>query len=199
MTGQASGAAGLAPGAISQSSSTYLEVKSVTLAEDLAEGEEVRLCCAGAVLSGSASRMPSCRRRHAGAVMQAPSCRLPDVSSDGSLSSPLSSSLCLQLGGGGRIALFPDTVSTRAQRHVSELTDIVRAGGSAAMVFLVQRGDCRAFAPCVEKDPAYARLLREAVAAGVVCLAVAVVLDPAAAAVRYLGPLPLMLDYKQPV
>lgn len=48
------------------------------------------------------------------------------------------------------MALFPDTVSERAQRHVRELTALAVAGGHAALVFVVQRDDCSAFAPCHE-------------------------------------------------
>ncbi|PSC70862.1 Proline iminopeptidase [Micractinium conductrix] len=68
---------------------------------------------------------------------------------------------------GGRIALFPDTVSERAQKHVRELTAVAAGGGDAALLFLVQRDDCTAFAPCHQKDPVYGRLVRQAAAAGV--------------------------------
>ncbi|KAL4424351.1 hypothetical protein ABPG75_001652 [Micractinium tetrahymenae] len=98
--------------------------------------------------------------------------------------------------GGGHIALFPDTVSERAQRHLRELTALAAGGGSAALVFVVQRDDCAAFAPCHEKDPEYGRLVREAAAAGVALLPVVCSLDEAAGAVRYRGTLPLDLDYK---
>lgn len=37
------------------------------------------------------------------------------------------------LSAGARIALFPDTVSERAQRHVKELIDIVASGKQAAV------------------------------------------------------------------
>ncbi|KAL4431992.1 hypothetical protein ABPG77_000259 [Micractinium sp. CCAP 211/92] len=98
--------------------------------------------------------------------------------------------------GRGRIALFPDTVSERAQRHVRELTALAAAGGDAALVFVVQRADCSAFAPCHEKDPEYGRLVREAAAAGVALLPVVCCLDEAARVVRYKGTLPVDLDYK---
>ena len=99
---------------------------------------------------------------------------------------------------GSRIALFPDTVSKRAQRHVQELTAVAAAGGSAALLFCVQRGDCSAFAPCVEKDPEYAALVQQAVAAGVRVVAVEAALDAAGMVVRYGGLLPCELGYKQP-
>lgn len=46
--------------------------------------------------------------------------------------------------------MFPDAVSERAQRHVRELTALARAGASAALVFVVLRDDCTAWAPCHE-------------------------------------------------
>lgn len=92
--------------------------------------------------------------------------------------------------------MWPDTVSTRGQRHIRELLAIVRQGGSAALVFLVQRGDCAAFAPCHTKDPEYGRLLVEAAAAGVKVVALACQLDVAAQVVRSCGAIPVRLDYK---
>ncbi len=92
-----------------------------------------------------------------------------------------------------RTALFPDSVSLRAQRHVEELTArqlsespaVKRKSSSstsqtlsqraasncltcsAAMLLVIQRGDARGFAPCDRVDPTYGQLLREAVASGV--------------------------------
>lgn len=100
---------------------------------------------------------------------------------------------------GDTIALFPDTVSVRAQRHLRELTALTKAGGCAALVFLVQRGDCSAFAPCYDKDPAYGLLLKEAVAAGVQVVPVACEIDLESAKVLYKGTLPLNLGYKEPL
>ena len=69
------------------------------------------------------------------------------------------------------MAVFPDTKSDRASRHVEELIKAVESGSyQAALVFLVQRGDCSAFAPCYEKDPRYANLLRQAQQAGVLII-----------------------------
>ncbi|EFJ40465.1 hypothetical protein VOLCADRAFT_99746 [Volvox carteri f. nagariensis] len=72
-----------------------------------------------------------------------------------------------------RIALFPDTVSERAQRHVEDLMEAVSRGHEApswswgqqlrqaVCVFVIQRDDCALFAPCAAKDPVYARLVRQ--------------------------------------
>mmetsp|Transcript_14437 Transcript_14437/g.31267 ORF Transcript_14437/g.31267 Transcript_14437/m.31267 type:complete len:347 (+) Transcript_14437:76-1116(+) len=113
-----------------------------------------------------------------------------------------------------KIALFPDTVSDRAQRHVQELTRMVQSGQEAICVFVIQRGDCSWFAPCWEKDPQYARLLGQAVEAGVKVVAMCCSLDmpadvvvdeegavqgggPLSATVRYTGPAKVDLQYKQ--
>ncbi|MCB0376911.1 MAG: DNA/RNA nuclease SfsA [Bdellovibrionales bacterium] len=64
-------------------------------------------------------------------------------------------------------ALFPDAVSTRGQKHLQELMDLVDEGYSCEMVFVVQRQDCKAFAPADEIDPEYGKLLRKAHSHGV--------------------------------
>jgi len=81
-----------------------------------------------------------------------------------------------------RLALFPDTVSVRAQRHAADLeAEVVSSsrgkggglgGRRAAIVFLIQRGDCDSFSPSEACDPAYCRALRSAARAGVLVLAV---------------------------
>lgn len=98
---------------------------------------------------------------------------------------------------GGKIALFPDTESVRAQRHMRELTAIAQSGKHAALVFLVQRGDCNTFSPCWEKDPVYAGLLLSAVEQGVTVVALACDLDIEAGKVVYKSPLPVIFDYKK--
>jgi sugar fermentation stimulation protein A len=66
----------------------------------------------------------------------------------------------------GKIALFPDTVTTRGQKHLQELMAIVPEVRSV-MLYLINRGDCTHFAPGDSADPLYGKLLREAVARGV--------------------------------
>lgn len=67
-------------------------------------------------------------------------------------------------------AAFPDAVSERATRHLKELMRLKRKGLRAAVVFVVQRGDCDHFRPADEIDPEYGRWLRCAVKAGVEAL-----------------------------
>ena len=74
--------------------------------------------------------------------------------------------------------LFPDTESKRGQKHLSELMTIVKRGGSAMVLFIIQRGDVEFFAPFDRADPQYAKLLREAVGSGVKVKAISVELKP---------------------
>lgn len=69
--------------------------------------------------------------------------------------------------GDGEIAFFPDSVTERGAKHLRELETIVREGGSALQIFVVQRGDCKTFKPAEHVDAVYAAALRSAVAAGV--------------------------------
>ena len=62
---------------------------------------------------------------------------------------------------------FPDAVSERARKHLGELAALAAAGDRAALLLLVQRGDCAPFRPAREIDPAWAQALGEAAAAGV--------------------------------
>ena len=71
----------------------------------------------------------------------------------------------------GGLALFPDAVTTRGQKHLRELMEMVRNGDRGVLLFTVQRGDGNAVAPADRIDPEYGRLLREAVANGVEALA----------------------------
>lgn len=64
------------------------------------------------------------------------------------------------------IALFPDTVTTRGQKHLRELTELVPEI-KAVMLYFINRSDCDVFAPSDSCDPKYGELLREAVTQGV--------------------------------
>lgn len=65
----------------------------------------------------------------------------------------------------GRTALFPDTETTRGQKHLRELTALMPEN-DAVMLYFINRGDCTAFAPGDSADPIYGQLLRAAIALG---------------------------------
>jgi sugar fermentation stimulation protein A len=65
----------------------------------------------------------------------------------------------------GRLALFPDSVTTRGQKHLRELTDLLPQARSV-MLYFINRGDCTKFASGDSADPVYGELLRGAIAQG---------------------------------
>ena len=67
-------------------------------------------------------------------------------------------------------AAFPDAVSERGTKHLKELMRLKRQGHRAAIVFVIQRGDCDSFRPADEIDREYGRWLRRAIQAGVEAL-----------------------------
>jgi sugar fermentation stimulation protein A len=71
----------------------------------------------------------------------------------------------------GEIALFPDAITTRGQKHLRELMRVVRNGERGVIFFVVQHSDGRSVAPADAIDPEYGRLLRQAVKSGVEALA----------------------------
>ena len=64
-------------------------------------------------------------------------------------------------------AEFPDAVTKRGAKHLVEMSEMVRQGARAVMVYLVQRGDCDHFRIADDVDPAYASALAEARECGV--------------------------------
>lgn len=78
----------------------------------------------------------------------------------------------------GKVARFPDSVTTRGQKHLRELMAVRAQGHRAALVFWVFRGDCTEVRPADDIDPEYGRLLRAAARAGVELLAVAARVSP---------------------
>ena len=65
------------------------------------------------------------------------------------------------------IALFPDAVTTRGQKHIKELIRMKNQGHTAELVFVIQRTDIEKFKAAKEIDPEYARLLALAKKEGV--------------------------------
>jgi sugar fermentation stimulation protein A len=62
---------------------------------------------------------------------------------------------------------FPDSVTVRGSKHLDELSEQVRLGDRAVMVFLAQRSDARRFRIADDVDPVYAERLQAARAVGV--------------------------------
>lgn len=59
-------------------------------------------------------------------------------------------------------ALFPDSVSLRAQKHVHELMAEIKKGHQASLLFVVQRNDIQAFGIAQNIDPNYYDLVVQA-------------------------------------
>ncbi len=78
----------------------------------------------------------------------------------------------------GGVARFPDAPTARGVRHLEELERAVRMGYRAAVVFVVQRGDARGFAPNDDTDPAFGEALRRARRSGVDVVAVGCRVSP---------------------
>lgn len=59
-------------------------------------------------------------------------------------------------------ALFPDSPSVRAQKHIDDLMLETKNGAYAGLIFLVQRNDVDSFSAAKEIDPLYFAKLKEA-------------------------------------
>ena len=66
----------------------------------------------------------------------------------------------------GELALFPDTVTERGQKHLVELMALL-PDSRAVLVPCLSRGDVDRFAPGDDADPRYGDLFRQALTAGV--------------------------------
>jgi sugar fermentation stimulation protein A len=66
----------------------------------------------------------------------------------------------------GNVALFPDTVTERGQKHLEELTALI-PDARGVLIPCLSRPDVNAFAPGDSADPGYGDLFRLAMAAGV--------------------------------
>jgi sugar fermentation stimulation protein A len=84
----------------------------------------------------------------------------------------------------GNLALFPDTVTTRGQKHIRELVNLLPEV-QAVMLYFINRGDCTAFAPGDSADRHYGELLRDAIAQGLKVLPCRFAVTPEA--IHYLG------------
>ncbi len=64
------------------------------------------------------------------------------------------------------VALFPDAVTERGQKHLQEMMALMEKGFTCEMIYVIQREDCKSFSPADNIDPAYGKILRQAVKKG---------------------------------
>ncbi|MBY0224707.1 MAG: DNA/RNA nuclease SfsA [Hyphomicrobium sp.] len=86
------------------------------------------------------------------------------------------------------LAEFPDSKTERGVKHLAELTEMIRAGHRAVMIYLIQRGDAARFRPARDIDPKYADALSAARSAGVEAYAITCRLTPEAITVDRILP-----------
>jgi len=67
----------------------------------------------------------------------------------------------------GQQGYFPDTVTTRGQKHLRELMNMVKNGGRAVLLFTVLHSGINSFKVAKHIDKKYAELLEQAINAGV--------------------------------
>jgi sugar fermentation stimulation protein A len=67
--------------------------------------------------------------------------------------------------------MFPDAVTSRGAKHLRELMAMVAAGHRAVLFFCVQLTGVDRMEVATDIDPAYARIMAQAVAAGVEVMA----------------------------
>ena len=70
------------------------------------------------------------------------------------------------------VCAFPDAPTERGAKHLRGLTELVRQGFGAYVLFVIQMEDVQYIHPNDATDPAFGAALREAAAAGVQVLAV---------------------------
>ena len=76
------------------------------------------------------------------------------------------------------VCAFPDAPTQRGVKHLEGLTQLCKAGFGAYVLFVIQMEDVRYLHPNQVTDPAFAKALREAAAAGVQVLAVDCTVTP---------------------
>jgi sugar fermentation stimulation protein A len=91
----------------------------------------------------------------------------------------------------GNLVRFPDTVTTRGQKHLRELIALT-AIAQPVMLYFINRSDCSQFAPGDSADRVYGELLREAIDRGVTVLPCRFEITPLG--IRYLGLAELKLE-----
>lgn len=87
-------------------------------------------------------------------------------------------------------AEFPDCATARGVKHLQELSQMVREGHRAVMVYVVQGGNAQDFAFTTDLDPSYAAAARAAWAAGVEAIALTCHVSPDTIAIT--GEIPIL-------
>ncbi len=75
------------------------------------------------------------------------------------------------------VARFPDAVTTRGLKHITELEALVNSGSRCVMFYFIQRMDAKIFKPADHIDAEYGKGLRHAVKGGLEVLAYDVAID----------------------
>jgi sugar fermentation stimulation protein A len=82
------------------------------------------------------------------------------------------------------IAMFPDAVTTRGQKHLDELEQLVSQGHRGVIFFLIQRMDAKSFRPADMIDKTYAEKLKRVLKNGVEIVIRDTIVDTEVIAVR---------------
>ncbi|MGE0515134.1 MAG: DNA/RNA nuclease SfsA, partial [Hyphomicrobiaceae bacterium] len=86
-------------------------------------------------------------------------------------------------------AEFPDSVTERGAKHLVEMSDMVRAGHRAVMVYLIQRADAKSLSFAGDVDRKYVEAFKLATAAGVEAIALRCRVSPDEIAVEKTVPI----------
>ena len=100
----------------------------------------------------------------------------------------------VSLGLGDGLGSFPDSVTTRGQKHLQELLHMHAQGHRAVLLFCVQHSGIQRITPADNIDPEYGRLLREVVSKGVEVLAYRAEIDLQNSGVTLCEKVPVLLN-----
>jgi sugar fermentation stimulation protein A len=89
------------------------------------------------------------------------------------------------------LAEFPDSVTQRGIKHLAEMSDMVRGGHRAMMVYVIQRADANRLSLARDIDAAYGEAFDKATAAGVEAIALRCRMSPQAIEVEKTVPIDL--------